>query len=196
MASTKLSHRDLTSIDPFNTTSMTAGIILTGQMTPILVRSLLLPTADASHKMLNLDTIRTLARETDVAMVVPNHDAWKDDLDCLYAADWLLVCAPSTPTVIGGWVLLDDVQHQQQLDSYEGTVLLALHISTRRKVGTTDKSQDFVTRRRAIGRDVYEVLLVEPQEGNRYRRVGVGRIFDSQLIADIGESDRMEIELV
>lgn len=192
----KLSHTNLTSIDPFNTTSMTAGIILTGQMTSILVRSLLLPTEEDSHKLLNLDTIRTLARETDVAIVVPDDDAWKDDQDCLYAAEWLLICAPSTPTVIGGWALLDDVQHQQQLDSYEGAMLLALHISTRRNVGTTDKSQDFVTRHRAIGRDVCEVLFLEPQDENRYRRVGVGRIFDSQVIADMVESDRMEIELV
>jgi len=193
----KPSHTDLTSFDPFSTTSITAGIILEGQITPVVVRNLLWPTTDPLHKRLDKGTVKILARETEVVMVFPEEDeAWKNDPDCQYVAEWLLVCAPSTPKIIGGWALLDDVQYSKDLHSYEGAILPALHISTRRQAGKTDKSQDFSTRRRTVGRDVHEVMFLEPQEGNRYRRIGIGRIFDSQIITNMAESDQQEIELV
>jgi hypothetical protein len=191
----KQSHTNFASIDPFSTISMTAGIILAGQMTPVLVQNLLESTKNPTRKLLSKGTVSTLARETDVQLQHHEaHDAWKGDTDWLYAAEWLLVCGLCTPKVIGGWALLDDPQYKQQLDSYEGAMLLALHTATRRKVGTTNVP--FETRKNAIGRDVYEVLFLEPQEDNRYRRIGVGRIFDGQIIKDFAASEQMEIELV
>lgn len=191
----KQSHTNVESINPFSTTSMTAGIILAGQMTPVVVQNLLQLAGDAHHKEFSAETVNTLARETDIQLVDPALGVWKRDRDWLYAAQWLLVCGPSTPNVIGGWALLDDTNYRQQLDNYEGAVLLALHISTRRKVGTANIR--FGARRRgAIGRDVFEVLFLEPQEDNRYRRIGVGRIFDDQIIRDFAASEQVEIELV
>ena len=191
------SHTDTTSIGPFNTTSMTAAIVLKGRMTPILVRSFLLPTEDVSHKLLPRTTLNTLARETGIDIDIADGDeSWKDDPNCQYAAEWLLVCALSSPTVIGGWALLDDTKYQQQLDGYEGAMLLALHISTSRKVAKVGQSGDLLGRAKSISRDVYEVLFLEPQEGDRYRRVGVGRIFDNQVMVNVAESDQVEIELV
>ena len=171
---------------------MTAGIILVGQTTPVLVQNLLESTEDPNHKLLFVNTVSTLARETDIEL--GHHeatDAWKRETDWHYAAEWLLICGLSTPNVIGGWALLDDERYKEQLNSYEGAILLAIHVATRTTRG------DHRASKKIIGREVYEVLLfLEPQEGNRYRRIGVGRIFDGQVMKDFEASEQIEIELV
>lgn len=184
-----------TSIDPFDTMSMTAGIMLVGQVRLVLVQHLLQSTKDSEHKLLPGDTVSTLARETDVHLQdLEPPDIWKRDQEWLYAAGWLLVSGLTTPTVIGGWALLDETRYVQRLDGYEAASLLALHVTTRRKTGITNVPLDH--RRYSVRRDVYEVLFLEPLEDTRYRRIGVGRIFDSQIIADLAASDQVEIELV
>ena len=170
---------------------MTAGIILAGQTTLVLVQNLTEPTEDPNHKLMFVNTVSTLARETDVELEYHEaSDAWKRETDWLYAAEWLLICGLSTPNVIGGWALLDDERYKEQLNSYEGAILLAIHVATRATRG------DHRASKKIIGREVYEVLFLEPQEGNRYRRIGVGRIFDGQVMKDFEASEEMEIELV
>ena len=88
------SHADAAGIDPFNTTSMTASILLEGRMTPIIVKTTLKLDVDRTCKLLCAETVRTLARETDVQFQDHEaHDAWKYDTSWLYAAEWLLVRA-------------------------------------------------------------------------------------------------------
>ena len=42
---------------------------------------------------------------------------------------------------------------------------------------------------------LHKVPFVEPQEDDRYRRIDVGRIYDSQIMKDFTASEQMEIEL-
>ena len=42
---------------------------------------------------------------------------------------------------------------------------------------------------------LHKVPFVEPQEDDRYRRIDVGRIYDSQIMKDFAASEQMEIEL-
>ena len=96
--------------------------------------------------------------------------------------------------MVGGWALFESPGIQDQLESYEGMIVLALHVSTRQKVapgGRYGRTFNF-----KMTHDVYNVLFLEPKGGGQYRRLGLGRIFERNVIRAFDEADDQEIELI
>jgi hypothetical protein len=146
------------------------------------------------RKDLDASTVEILARETGVELP-EDYNLWKDNLDCQRAGDWRFVCSPSKPEVIGGWALFEDSRLTDRLNDYDGFSALALHISTRRKVAL-GRWVKGVGERLSMDHDVYDVLFLEAKGDSVFRRVGVGRILDGQIIKDFNASEVQELTLI
>jgi hypothetical protein len=120
---------------------------------------------------------------------------FKDNIDCQRAGDWRFVCAPSKPEVIGGWALFEDSRSMDRLNDYDGFSALALHISLRRKVAL-GRWVKGAGERLSMDHDVYDVLFLETKGDNVFRRVGVGRVLDGQIIKDFKASVIQELTLI
>lgn len=177
----------------FDVTNTIVSVLLKGRIQPVLIKNYLVADEDASNaqKKLGYDLLETLARETDVDTVPEDYDLWKADVNRERVSDWKLVCSPSTPTIAGGWALFESPGIQGQLGSYEGTIVLALHVSTRKGAAPGGRYFSF-----KMNHDVYDVLFLEPTGGRKYRRLGVGRIFERNIIQGFNEVEYQEIELV
>jgi hypothetical protein len=147
-----------------------------------------------SRKDLAYDVVETLARETSVELP-EDYKLWKDNMDCQRAGDWRFVCSLSTPEIIGGWALFEDSRLTDHLSSYDGFSAIALHISTRRRVAPDGRIKGTGTRVK-MHHDVYDVLFLEAQGGDVFRRVGVGRIVDRQIMKGFSTAEDQEIRLV
>lgn len=187
----------------FGLTKLAIGIVLDAHMTTIEIRPLVArPAPPGDHQVSTDADIMILARETDLAVTVPEWDMPNPRLDfdenhgLHWAREWLLVCSPSTPDLIGGWALMDDLRYHDQLRSCESTALQLLHVSIRKIAGNFDKSLRFQLRGRSPGREICEVLFVEHHGGGRYRRVGMGRIFDETVVSDLKKGTLTRVELI
>ena len=98
---------------------------------------------------------------------------------------WRALCAPSRPEVVAGWVSAEGLEDDGCADV--GIAVHALHISTRyARTGVLIKHHD----------PVLDVLLLEEIDPRVFRRVGVGRIFDMDLIKELEEAAKRDIQLV
>lgn len=180
----------------FDVTNTIVSVLLKGRIQPVLIKNYLVADEDASNaqKKLGYDLLETLARETDVDTVPEDYDLWKADVNRERVSDWKLVCSPSTPTIAGGWALFESPGIQGQLGSYEGTIVLALHVSTRKGAAPGGRYGRYFSFK--MNHHVYDVLFLEPTGGRKYRRLGVGRIFERNIIQGFKEVEYQEIELV
>lgn len=141
---------------------------------------------------LDYGTVETLARETGVELP-EDYAIWKDNMDCQRTGDWRFVCSPSTSEIIGGWALFENFQLINLFSSYDGFSALALHVSTRKKVAPGGRSR---STKLNMYHDVYDVLFLEAQGGETFRRLGVGRIMDRQIIKGFDTAEDQELTLV
>ena len=144
------------------------------------------------RKDLDYVTVETLTRETGVELP-EDYTLWKDNVDCQRAGDWRFVCSPSTPGIIGGWALFENSHLIDHLSSYDGFSALALHVSTRKKVAPGGRSR---STKLNMYHDVYDVLFLEAQGGETFRRLGVGRIMDRQIMKDFSTAEYQVLTLV
>ncbi|KAM7187546.1 Heterokaryon incompatibility protein (HET) domain containing protein [Naviculisporaceae sp. PSN 640] len=114
------------------------------------------------------------------------------------SSQWRAICSPSRPEIIAGWasaerrlalipgsngmeggIMCEDV----------GVAVRVLHVSTRFvRTGALIKRKDRVS----------DVLLVEEVDPRNhvYRRVGVGRIFDQNLVAELERAKKQVVRFV
>lgn len=144
------------------------------------------------RKDLDYGTVETLARETGVELP-EDYKLWKDNMDCQRAGDWRFVCSPSTPEIIGGWALFENSHLTNHFSSYDGFSALVLHVSTRKKVAPGGRSR---STKLNMYHDVYDVLFLEAQGGETFRRLGVGRIMDRQIMKGFNTAEDQELTLV
>ncbi|KAB5515095.1 hypothetical protein GE09DRAFT_980195 [Coniochaeta sp. 2T2.1] len=98
---------------------------------------------------------------------------------------WRALCAPNRPEVVAGWVSAEGLKGNGCADV--GIAVHALHVSTRyARTGVLIKHHD----------PVLDVLLLEEVDPHVFRRVGVGRIFDMELIRQLGAAGNRDIQLV
>ncbi|KAI0556173.1 HET-domain-containing protein [Xylaria curta] len=101
------------------------------------------------------------------------------------------VCPISNPYLVGGWGSIEVVEAQERLQQSQGTTMFALHISTRKvhksaiRVGSLWGSYD-----------IFEVLYLDCIGEGKYRRVGVGRIYEQVLLNDFAQAGMISFELL
>ncbi|KAI3325803.1 HET-domain-containing protein [Xylariaceae sp. AK1471] len=101
------------------------------------------------------------------------------------------VCSVSNPYLVGGWGSLEAVEVQERLQQSQGITVFALHVSTRKvhksaiHLGSLWGSYD-----------IFEVLYLDCIGEGKYRRVGVGRIYEQVLLNDFSKADKMSFELL
>ena len=179
----------------FDVTNTIVSVLLKGRIQPVLIKNdfTLDENGLKAKKEINYGLVETLARESEVELP-EDYDLWKDSNDCQRAGDWKLVCSPSTPEVVGGWALFESPGIQDQLESYDGAIVLALHVSTRKGVAPGGRLGSAFSFK--MNHDVYNVLFLEPTGGRQYRRLGVGRVFERNTMKGFSEAEYQEIELV
>lgn len=141
---------------------------------------------------LDRGTVETLARSTFVELP-KDYELWKDDKNCQRAGDWCFVCSLSTPNVVGGWALFDDLRLISRSSKQSSFTALALHVSTRKQVASSVNSR--LTNLR-MNHEVYDVLFLEEEGGETFRRIGVGRIMDRQIMKAFNDADAQELTLI
>lgn len=105
------------------------------------------------------------------------------------SCNWRAICSAFRPEIIAGWVSAERLISPQAACSDYGNAVYALHVSTRYlRHGLWLKRSE----------PVMDVLLLEKAEDRSgvFRRLGVGRIADRELIKEIGEADEQAIQLV
>ena len=130
--------------------------------------------------------------------------SWKDrDPDFMKCAtnwessetieSWTAVCSLSAPAYIGGWATFDQpLNHDAQIGFHEGTMVKALHVST----GLCKDFPGWSMGRFRISNPWLNVLFIECVEGKNCRRIGVGRIFEKDIVDAFFNASEETIELV
>lgn len=113
------------------------------------------------------------------------------------------ICDPLIPRVLCGWASIEAPHVKKLVGECEGASLLALHISTQRGV-----LGGFSSGKLGLRHDVFHILFIEPvgeetKEGEtikrnqiRHRRVGMGVIFDKDLLGLFQAANQTEIILI
>ncbi|KAK3293773.1 uncharacterized protein B0H64DRAFT_376637 [Chaetomium fimeti] len=104
---------------------------------------------------------------------------------------WRALCSPTRPEVIAGWASAERLRTNEgdAICADAGTAVQVLHVSTRFvRSGFLLKRKD----------RVLDVLLVEEIDATNYvfRRLGVGRIFDRDLITELEKAKECVIQFV
>lgn len=97
----------------------------------------------------------------------------------------------SSPGFVCGWAVCDAPHIQEQLDTYELTTVIALHVSTE-----SGLSGGVGFGYLSLWHKVSHVLFLEQAGERQYRRIGVGRLFDRNIIEAFDRSPLEEIELI
>ena len=103
-------------------------------------------------------------------------------------AGWRAVYRLASPDFVAGWCSIEDEEFQKRSDSAIVTALPVLK-GTSLLPGATMSQWSRWPR-------VYGVLLLERMDERRFRRVGVGRVFEVDLMNDFDAAEEEMIELV
>jgi hypothetical protein len=105
---------------------------------------------------------------------------------------WRGVCSLNSPEEVGGWASLEAPELQDQMSSYDGTSVLALHISTRKWGGV----EGFALGSLIPRNDVFDVLFLKDAGDGSYQRLGVGRLFEPELLRGFQSATDQVIKLM
>lgn len=105
---------------------------------------------------------------------------------------WKVICSLRSPDLVGGWGSFERHGFGDFAQTSSGVVVQALHVSTERALPGGFAFGYFLSTRH----EVYNVLFVESApDGERYRRIGVGRIFDKRIIQEFARAELQYIEI-
>jgi hypothetical protein len=99
------------------------------------------------------------------------------------------ISSPSSPEIIGGWTTLEG---EHQVYAFRSVQLYALHISTRKWTG----EEGFALGHFVPRNDVHDILVVSCVGGETFRRIGVGQVFEINLVKGFKDASHQEITLV
>lgn len=105
------------------------------------------------------------------------------------SCNWRAICSAFRPDVIAGWGSLEQFESHPTACADYGIAMYALHVSTRSLThGLWIKTSV----------PVIDVLFVEEAEAgsNSFRRLGIGRIADGQLVAEFENTEERDFHLV
>lgn len=108
------------------------------------------------------------------------------------SCNWRAICSAFRPEIIAGWGSLEQMRTDKTTCADFGVAVYALHVSTRYlRHGIWLKTSD----------PVLDVLFVERVEqidgkGQVYRRLGVGRIVDGDLIREFEDAEERNVRLI
>ncbi|KAI9767171.1 MAG: hypothetical protein M1839_004607 [Geoglossum umbratile] len=106
---------------------------------------------------------------------------WRENLKHVQTntdSKWLQICPLSNPSILGGWASIETPSLINQLESFAGTSLLAVHISTRTHIvgGAAYGYGGFRETHNA-----YNVILVQSTGDGKFSRAGMGCVFDKSI---------------
>lgn len=105
------------------------------------------------------------------------------------SCNWRAICSAFRPEIIAGWGSLEQMRTDPTTCADFGVAVYALHISTRYlRHGIWLKTSN----------PVLDVLFVKQIDGKSqvYRRLGVGRIADSDLIREFEDAEERNLQLI
>ena len=137
----------------FNITNASASITLKGRCKHVLL-----------GKTLNRSEKEMLYSFTDCA--TPSTRAWK------------AICNLDSPQTPIGWASIESSATNEQLSFYDAIAVVALHVSTRKGL-----SGGIQFGRIGFTHEVYNVLFLDNVDGFKYKRIGVGRVFEQGFFA-------------
>jgi hypothetical protein len=105
---------------------------------------------------------------------------------------WRSVCSLSALEFIGGWGSFEATHIQSQLSFYHGTEVIALHVSSGRSLNVSG----FALGQLGFNNEVHNVLYLESVADGCYRRIGVGRVFETDLLAGFSKAKDQVIKLI
>ena len=101
------------------------------------------------------------------------------------------VCTVVTPGSISGWGSFEDPVIDQRLASTEGTVVLALHVMTTMVIQASTRLGHL-----SPWSSISHFIYLDHVEENIYRRVGVGRFFEPEIIDNLNNTEPLDIQLI
>ncbi|KAL9623439.1 MAG: hypothetical protein Q9160_002332 [Pyrenula sp. 1 TL-2023] len=105
---------------------------------------------------------------------------------------WKAICSLRSPDLVGGWGSFEQYEFGNLSQTSSGTVIEAVHVSTEKELPGGFAFGYYSS----MSHDVYNVLFVEKApDGEQYRRIGVGRIFDKGMIQDFTRAEPQYIEI-
>lgn len=111
------------------------------------------------------------------------------------------VHSKARPDDVAGWASLDEPQHYGGVDFVDifSDEVIACHVTTRHNVRSSRLSKFEVQAPLFRGRyrgKVYDVLFLRELEENVYQRIGVGSIFDTDLMKEFVKGGKTRFKLV
>lgn len=105
------------------------------------------------------------------------------------SCNWRAICSAFRPEIIAGWGSLEQLEPHSTACADVGIAVYALHVSTR-------YLHHGLWIKKSV--PVFDVLFLEEVEAssNSFRRLGVGRIADRELIAEFEEAEERDFHLV
>jgi hypothetical protein len=175
--------------DPSDFRKIPVSLLIRGRIAPVLIREPL-------HRYREFSLV---ARSTGHMRIHLSYNGLmtgvRQDPNKFVTASWRAAVSPSLPNIIAGFGSFERPCIQDQLGTYQGTVVLALYVSKIEGVGYG--SGNFIGAKiLGLGTSVYQVLFLEPAGGQRYSRIGVGSIFDQGLKRELKAAAEQVIELI
>ncbi|CAM1507428.1 Fc.00g070690.m01.CDS01 [Cosmosporella sp. VM-42] len=102
----------------------------------------------------------------------------------------------ASPQTTIGWGTFERPNFAQFARQEQGYLALALLVARRKNIGRSILPENISSS--LWGRDVVDVLFLEPAEDGegRFRRIGVGSVFEKETIAEFDLSEKVELNLV
>jgi hypothetical protein len=104
---------------------------------------------------------------------------------------WKAICSIRSPEIIGGWGSFEQSDFSGDLNTPAGTLVHALHVSTEKGV-----PGGLSFGRLSLSHEVYNVLFVESAGVDQYRRVGVGKLFEEDIMRALLGAELRDIKLI
>jgi hypothetical protein len=150
-----------------------AGLLVSGRLQPVMIRDFLKTTQvlDRMSKSTgDVDTSHLQARET-----------------------WRAVYSLPSTGFVSGWGSFEDEDIQTRLEALPdaSAIVMALNVSS-----TNGLLPGATMGQVSLWSKVYNVLYLERVQGRQCRRIGVGRVFENDLMAEFDTCDEEVIELV
>ncbi|KAH8821956.1 heterokaryon incompatibility protein-domain-containing protein [Xylogone sp. PMI_703] len=157
----------------------------------------------ASEEMLNTFSVNNISASLKIqgklqTLLIREH-TWKDrDLGFIQCAtnwgsetieSWRAICSLSG--YIGGWATFDQSPNHE-IGFHDGIIVKALHVST----GLVEGFPGWSMGRFKTSNLWINVLLIECVEGKKCKRIGVGRIFEKDIVDAFFNTGEETIELV
>ena len=185
-----------TVLERYDVDNLFTSIHITARLQAVLVRGIFQTKQDirlaawASGVDIEDDDLKQWAKDLQAGYIDPA--TWQMALGLDFEArPWKAICSVRAPDVVGGWGSFEKNEHSNSSNISLDTRVCAIHVSTE-----TGVPGGLAFGLLSLTHDVYNVLFVENVGGIQYRRVGVGKLFEKDMLRGFSRAKLQDIELV